>query len=132
MLEQLDLALLLQVTSLILLFVFCFVCFSPSCSTNISPRARARVRVMWKSRVECEETRLLERQKKCFRLTMAKMSVLAGQGSNIFQLAGVGPAAGRCSFSPQSDFSLVSFKVGLVLKPFQNAFGPQEQKGLTL
>lgn len=77
MLEQLDLALLLQVTSLIL--GYCF--FSPLCSTNISTRARARVRVMCE---ECEEARLLERRKKCFRLTMVtKMSVLAGQGSNV-------------------------------------------------
>lgn len=56
------------------------------------------------------------------------MPVLAGQGNNVFQLAGVGPAAGRCSFNPQSDFSLVSFKVGLVLKPFQMPLAIKKRK----
>lgn len=52
-------------------------------------------------------------------------SVLAGQGGNMFRLAGVGPAAGCCSFDPQSNFSLVTLKLS-----WTGAFGPQEQNGL--
>lgn len=74
MLEQLDLALLLQVTSLILGYCFFSLVFHQhfhkgSCTCSCE---------------ECEEARLLERRKKCFRLTtVTKMSVLAGQGSNV-------------------------------------------------
>lgn len=36
------------------------------------------------------------------------MSVLAGQGSNTFRLAGAGPAAGCSSLDQQSNISLVT------------------------